>query len=479
MEHDRGHDVGRDMLRSLPSVNEVVEAARARPEAASVPRAMIVESARAALDRARAAMLSGRNDAADLLELAREADHDAALANAPRLSPAINATGVILHTGLGRSPWCAAAVEAAAAAVAGAVPIELDLDSGARGRRSSVVRGLLTRLTGAESATVVNNNAAAMTLTLAALAPGLEVVVSRGELVEIGGSFRLPEVIETGGALLREVGTTNKTRAHDYEHAIGDRTGAILRVHTSNFRVEGFTHAPTVAELAAIAHEHGVPFVHDVGSGLLAPGAIAGVPADEPDVRSSIDAGADVVMFSGDKLLGGPQAGVIVGRSELIERIERHPLMRAVRVGKATLAGLEATLRVHLDPARARRDIPALAMMGEPIDAVRARAADLCARLGTIGGVRSAVVRDSVAHPGGGSAPAEAIRSAAVVVTAAGVGEGELARRLRTGQPCVVARVADGAVWFDARTIRSDQIERVAEAVVHAVDAGDEAEKDE
>ena len=468
-EHNTPNNTPHTALRSLPSVNEVVEAVRAHDAFASVPRGLIVGSARAALDRARAAVLSGRDGPIDLGALARETAHDAAASIAPRLAPAINATGIILHTGLGRAPWCAAAAEAVTQAVTAAAPVELDLESGARGKRSSVVHDLLTRLTGAQSATVVNNNAAAMTLTLAALSAGREVIVSRGELVEIGGSFRLPEVIETGGALLREVGTTNKTRARDYEHAIGERTGAILRVHTSNFRVEGFTEAATTGELAAIAHARGVPLVHDVGSGLLAPGAIAGVPGDEPDVRSSIDAGADVVMFSGDKLLGGPQSGIIVGRADLVERIERAPLMRAVRIDKATLAGLEATLRVHLDPARARREIPALAMMGVPFVAVRARAADLCARLGAIGGVGSAEVRDSSAYPGAGSAPAEAIASAAVVVTADGIGEGELARRLRTGRPCVVPRVADGAVWLDARTIREDQVEAVAGAVAGAV----------
>ena len=355
----------------------------------------------------------------------------------------INATGVIVHTNLGRAPLAPEALARVYDAARGYSNLELDLEDGDRGSRQDHLAELLRRLTGAEASLVVNNNAAAVLLALAALAEGREVVVSRGELLEIGDGFRIPDVLVRSGARLVEVGTTNRTRAADYERAIGPDTALVLRVHQSNFRVVGFTELPRVEELAAIARAHGLPLVDDLGSG-----ALGDVPG-EPSARESLAAGADLVCFSGDKLLGGPQAGIVAGRADLVERLRRHPLQRALRVDKLTLAALEGTLQLHLEsPMR----VPVLRMLGEDVSVVRARAERLAELTG-------GSVEETVARVGGGALPLAELPSFACAL------DESLAAPLRTGEPPVVGIVRDGKLLLDCRTLADDDLDEVAAAV--------------
>src|SRR6187455_1560795 len=342
-------------LRDLPSVDELARDERLAEE----PAPLVVAAAREVLARAREEIAAGHEPG----DLAERTLAELASARAPGLRRALNATGVIVHTNLGRAPLPEAALERALEVGRGYSNLEYDLSAGVRGSRQDHVAGILRRLTGAEGALVVNNNAAAVMLALAALAEGREVLVSRGELIEIGDGFRIPDVLARSGARLREVGTTNRTRAADYERAIGPETAVLLRVHQSNFRVVGFTEQPSVGQLAAVAARAGLPLVDDLGSGVLV--HLEG----EPSAKESLAAGAELVCFSGDKLLGGPQAGIVVGRAELVERLRRHPLQRALRADKLTLAALEGTLTLYLD---APERIPVLRMLSD--DGVRARA---------------------------------------------------------------------------------------------------------
>jgi len=365
----------------------------------------------------------------------------------------INATGVIVHTNLGRAPLAAEAREAVARAAEGYGNLELDLATGARGSRHDHVAGLLCELTGAEAAMAVNNCAGAVLLAAAALAgPSREVVVSRGQLVEIGGGFRVPDVIAQAGAKLVEVGTTNRTRRADYEAALGDATGAVLRAHPSNFRQLGFVQEVEIEELC----ELGVPVIDDVGSGVLAD-EIATL-RDEPPVRRSVRAGAALVCFSGDKLLGGPQAGLIVGRTDAVAAARRHPLARALRLDKLGLAALEATLRLYRDPERARREIPVLAMLTVDDETLRARAERLATEIGP-----PAQVVPAVARVGGGALPLLELPGPAVAV--AGASPDELAARLRAADPPVIGRIEDGRLLLDPRTLTDDEVPLVAAAL--------------
>jgi L-seryl-tRNA(Ser) seleniumtransferase len=427
-------------LRDLPSVDELLRSERL----AGVPHALAVAAARAALARAREEIQAGV-DPGDLVERAL-AELDAA--ERPRLRRVLNATGVLLHTNLGRAPLARAALERMDEVARGYSNLEYDLADGARGSRQDHVAPLLRRLTGAEAALVVNNNAAAVLLALAALAEGRDVLVSRGQLIEIGDGFRIPDVLARSGAHLVEVGTTNRTRIADYERALGENTAAILRVHQSNFRVVGFGELPALGDLTRLAARHGIPLVDDLGSGAL-------VSLDEPTASASIEAGADLVCFSGDKLLGGPQAGIVVGRADLVERLRRHPLQRAVRADKLTLAALEGTLALYLDPERARREVPVLRMLDEPTDAVCARAERLAALVG-------GTVEETVARVGGGALPLAELASFAVAV------EVELAKALRLGDPPVVALVREGRCLLDCRTLADAEIDGVAAAVERA-----------
>ena len=428
-------------LRDLPSVDELLRDARLD----GLPHAAAVEAARNVLARARDHVRAGR-DPGDLAALTAAAAH---AATRPRLRRVLNATGVVVHTNLGRAPLAPAALARVAEVGAGYSNLEYDVDSGTRGSRQDHCADALRRLTGAEDALVVNNNAAAVLLTLAALAEGRAVLVSRGELIEIGDGFRIPDVLERSGARLVEVGTTNRTRAADYAAAIGPDTALLLRVHQSNFRLVGFTELPRLTELAAIAHDHGLSLVDDLGSG--APGDLG----DEPTPRASLEAGADLVCFSGDKLLGGPQAGVVAGRRDLVERLRRHPLQRALRPDKLTLAALEGTLALLLDPERAATELPVLRMLREPVQAVRARAERLAALVG-------GEVESTVARVGGGALPLVELPSFACAV------EEELATCLRLGEPPVIAVVRDGRTLLDCRTLTDAEVDEAASAVAAA-----------
>ena len=386
----------------------------------------------------------------------------------PSLRPVINATGVIVHTNLGRAPLPEAAITHLAAVARGYTNLEYDLVAGARGRSDVHAEALLCRLTGAEAAIVVNNNAAATMLVLAGLAAGREVLISRAELVEIGGGFRVPDIMRQSGADLREVGTTNRTRVADFAAALGERTGLILRVHPSNFRIEGFTEAPDTAALIALGRRFGVPVVEDLGNGnVLGPTlgldeAGAGLPR-EATVQASLAAGYDVVCVSGDKLLGGPQAGLVLGRADLIDRLRRHPLMRAFRVDKLTYAALEATLLEHV-AGRASATVPVAAMIAMPRAAIAARAAALADRLRGVDGMATAVV-DGVSTIGGGSAPGSALPTALLALALAGCAPDDLLARLRTQATPVIARIEDDRVVLDLRTVRPDEDEELARLI--------------
>ena len=387
----------------------------------------------------------------------------------PKLRRVINATGVVLHTNLGRAPMADEAARAAYEAAHGYLNLELDLETGKRSSRQNAVRDWVCRLTGAESATAVNNCAAATVIVLRALCQGKEVIVSRGQLIEIGGSFRIPEIMAVSGAVLREVGTTNITRPADYERALGPNTGALMRVHASNYRVSGFTKSVSLADLVALGKKHGVPVIDDAGSGALFDFARLGLTG-EPLPRASIAAGADLTLFSGDKLLGGPQAGVIAGRKEWIQKIEKDPLMRAFRLDKMTLAALEATLRLYLNEERAVRDVPVLRLLSIPLEELRRRAEALAERLRAAPGLKATARADS-AYVGGGSLPDQALPTWVVEVEADGVSDAELARRLRAGEPAVLGRLQGGKLLLDVRTVFPEQEAALAACVIDAARA--------
>jgi L-seryl-tRNA(Ser) seleniumtransferase len=455
-------------FRQLPPIHEVLNCPGLAGLMAARGRESTVRAVREAVAEARAALTRGDEAPIDPESLAHRA---VALLQdqRPALRRVLNASGVLLHTGLGRAPLAAEAIEAVARVACGYSNLEIDLDSGQRGRRTTGVAALLRRLTGAEAATVVNNNAGATILALRALAAGREVVVSRGQLVEIGGSFRLPEIFEVSGARLREVGTTNKTRLADYERAIGPETAALLRVHPSNFRIVGFTETVGIAELAALARGRGLVSIDDIGSGALGPDRPAHV-SGEPTLREGLQAGADLILCSGDKLLGGPQCGLLVGSREAVARVERDPLMRALRVDKMTLAALEATLLLALDPERGGRRIPLWAFLGTPLETLRARAEGLAEAFRAELGLSASVI-ETTAYLGGGSVPVEPIPTAAVRVgppfPSPFGSEGSWARALRTGDPPVVPRVQDGAVLFVLGALAEDEDALLLDAVRH------------
>jgi L-seryl-tRNA(Ser) seleniumtransferase len=431
-------------LRDLPSVDRVL----ADERLAGAPHALAVAAVRVALANARGEIREGR-EPGDVVELALA---ELAEARSPSLRQVLNATGVIVHTNLGRAPLPDQALRRVAEIGGGYSNLEYDVGAGARGSRQSHLADLLRRLTGAEAALVVNNNAAAVLLALAALAEGRDVLVSRGELIEIGDGFRIPDVLARSGANLVEIGTTNRTRAADYERAIGPDTALLLRVHQSNFRVVGFAEQPHVSDLVDVAHRHSLPLVDDLGSGALVD------VGDEPTAAASLAAGADLVCFSGDKLLGGPQAGIVVGCAELVERLRRHPLHRALRADKLTLAALEGTLALYLEPERARRTIPVLRMLDESAVAVEVRAGRLAELVG-------GEVEPTVARVGGGALPLAELDSFACAV------EESLAAPLRLGAPAVVGIVRDGRLLLDCRTLADEDVETVAAAVRRAREA--------
>jgi L-seryl-tRNA(Ser) seleniumtransferase len=456
-------------LRSLPAVNDVLAVPPICDLLATQPRERLVEAIRAELTEIRERLRRGETVAVSTPEvLAQAAATRFHRAMAPHLRRVINATGIVLHTNLGRAPMAEAAAQAAQAAASEYLNLELDLETGKRSSRQNAVRDWICQLTGAESATAVNNNAAATVIVLRAICQGKEVIVSRGQLVEIGGSFRIPEIMAVSGATLREVGTTNITRLSDYANAITPNTGGLLLVHSSNYRISGFTESVPVEDLVTLGRERGIPVIDDVGSGALIDWARWGFTG-EPLARSSLAAGADLVLFSGDKLLGGPQAGLVAGKKEWIQKVEKDPLMRAFRLDKMTLAALEATLRIYLDDERALREIPILRMLETPLTTLEARARRLASQITSLPGIASAEPRADVSYVGGGSLPDQTCPTWTVEVQARSLGDEELSYRLRRNNPAVLGRLRDGKLILDLLTIFEAQESALVDALAGVI----------
>ncbi len=458
------------LLRQLPKVDAVLLREDIGALLATVPRAIVVEAVRAALDEARAAILAGQSVDASVDSVAADAIRRAQAGARPSLRRVINATGIVVHTNLGRSPLADEAVDAVTEVARGYSTLEYDLDRGERGSRHVHVESLICRLTGAEAAIAVNNNAAAVMMALAALARGREAIVSRGQLVEIGGSFRVPDVMAESGAVMVEVGTTNKTHLRDYEAALTPDTGLLLKVHTSNYRVVGFTQEVELAELVELGARHGIPVMEDQGSGVLVDLRRWGLPY-EPTVAESVAAGADVVTCSGDKLLGGPQAGILAGKAHVIARLKKHPLARAMRLDKMTLAALEATLRLYLDPDRAAERVPTLRMLRASKEELAARAARLADEIARrCEGAYLTGTAEDVSRAGGGALPMADIPTVCVALAPQRMSATELEQRLRTGDPHVIARIADERLLIDPRTLAEAEESEVVEALARAAE---------
>src|SRR6266403_3551513 len=459
-----------DLLRQIPSVDELLAQPRLAALAQRVDRELLVEITRTVLADLRGRIAGEGTAAVTALDSSALEERIASMVEgvlASSLEPVINATGVILHTNLGRAPLSGAAVEEIRHSATSYSNLEYDLEAGARGKRDVHVGELLERLTGAEAAIVVNNCAAAVLLVLAGLAKGGEVIVSRGELIEIGDGFRIPEIMAQSGAVLREVGTTNRTRIVDYENAITDKTQLLLRVHPSNFQISGFTEKPTVAELVALSRRANLPLIGDLGSGCLVDLSQYGI--SEPTVRQSVEAGISVVLFSGDKMLGGPQAGIIAGKKELVQKVRRHPLFRALRVDKLTIAAMEATLHAYLRGAW--QEIPALRMMQMSFEEISARTDAFYRTLSAKIAKADAEVEitDGRSLVGGGSTPAQSLPTRVIGFASARHSASELEVRLRTGATPVVARIEEERLLIDLRTVFPEQEAALAEALAQVL----------
>ena len=459
MVHSEG-DIGPAttvLLRQIPAVNELLSRSALRDLQARVGRRLVVESARRALQRLRDRIVEGSLSSVSLAALEQEIAIEAKAAASFSLKAVINASGVVLHTNLGRAPLAHEALAHLAEVSARYSNLEYDLDLGARGKRDAHTDRLFCQVLGAEKTLLVNNNAAAVLLALNTLAEGAEVVVSRGELIEIGGSFRIPEVCAKSGAILREVGTTNRTRIEDYAAAINERTRVLLRVHPSNFRIVGFTARPSLEEVVELAQRHNLTSMEDLGSGCLVDLSPQGI-RDEPTATASLKTGVDVITFSGDKLLGGPQAGIVAGKREPLERIRKNPLFRALRVDKLTIAALEATISLYLQGKL--QAIPALRMIQLSREAIRERAARLAEKLSARTQI-SARVQDGDSVIGGGSTPAQSLPTALLAVTHSRHSAQELEGLLRQNSPPIIARVEQDTLLLDLRTVFEDQDEEL------------------
>lgn len=459
-------------FRNIPSVNELLESPPLRHLVDRVSHHVVVSEVRSFLDNLRNDLQQKASETRipAASELADRIAKWIVSDQRPRLAPVINGTGILLHTGLGRAPLAEQALQEICAIASGYCSLEIDLESGERSQRMQAVERMLTELTGAEAALVVNNNAAATLLALAGLAKGKEVIVSRGQLVEIGGSYRLPDVMEMSGAVLREVGTTNKTRNSDYERAIHDQTGALLRVHPSNYVIRGFTEQPSLADLVRLGQQHGLPVIDDIGSGALMDFAEFGL-GGEPLVHASVRQGADLVLFSGDKLLGGPQCGILVGRSKWIELLTKHPLTRALRVDKLTLAALDATLRLYRDPIQARAQVPLLMLLSLTPENLKNRAERLAPQASACVAIQSAEAVPGTTYLGGGSVPTQELPTWCVALTPAGGSVDQLARRLRMGQPSVFGRIQQDRLLIDLRSVFPRQDLQIVAALQACKDA--------
>ena len=441
-----------NLFRNIPSVNDLLDSPPLKSLMDQIHRNVVTSGVRNFLTNLRSSSPSPKDLQVPITDLAERIAQWIHLEQQPSLIPVINATGILLHTGLGRAPLPEVAVEAIQQTSSGYASVEVDVQSGQRSQRVAAVEGLLQELTGAEAAAIVNNNAGATFLTLAALAHGQEVIVSRGELVEIGGSFRLPDVMASSGAVLREVGTTNKTRIGDYEKAINEDTAALMRVHTSNYVVMGFTESASLDEMIALGKKRDLPVIDDIGSGAMVDLSKYGLP-DEPLAADSIKAGSDVVLFSGDKLLGGPQCGIIVGKKEPIKKIAKHPMMRAFRVDKMTLAALAATLRLYQNPDTVESNVPLLMMLSTPVENLQNRAERLVMQLQEAGAVSATEAVSDHTFLGGGTVPTQQIPTYCVALTPKQGNANDFAARLRKSSPCVFGRVSQDRVLLDLRSV--------------------------
>ena len=453
------------LLRQIPKVDELLKMPVLEALGKEMPAQTVTRAVRQALVDLRRDVLEGKIEELPGREaLAAKIAVMACRENAPSLRRVINGTGIILHTNLGRACLSDKAAQAAASVAGSYSTLEFNLATGGRGLRYTHVENLLCRLTGAESALVVNNNAAAVLLTLSALTAGGQVVVSRGELVEIGGSFRVPDIMEACGAELKEVGTTNKTHLRDYDKAICESTKALMKVHTSNYRIVGFTETPALADMVELGHERGLLVIEDLGSGCLIDLNQFGIH-DEPTVLDSLRAGVDVVSISGDKLLGGPQAGIILGKKKYVDILKKHPLTRAMRVDKMTLAALEATLRSY-EAEKAFEEVPTIAMLAISQDALKAKAEKLCAGLAAAG--CSAQVVPTEGQVGGGSVPTRMLKSFAVAMVPKEGSVDELEEKFRLGEPAIIGRINHDRYLLDVRTLKESDFEEIIRAAVEA-----------
>ncbi|OGW39620.1 MAG: L-seryl-tRNA(Sec) selenium transferase [Nitrospirae bacterium GWD2_57_9] len=461
----------KELLRKLPSVDEILKESRIKQLLETFPRVLVLDAVRTVLDRTRNAILQAQTSPnlneqnLSLPVILSQAEAVLKDLAEPSLQRVINATGVIVHTNLGRSVLSETAIKRVAEAAAGYSNLEYDLAAGERGKRHVHVEGILKRLTGVEAATAVNNNAAAVLLCLNTIARGKEVIVSRGELVEIGGSFRVPDVMERSGAILREVGTTNKTHLKDYEKAINERTGLLLKVHTSNYKIVGFTKEVEPDELVKLGRKNNLPVMWDLGSGGFLDLSTYGA-GSEPTVQQAVDSGVDVLTFSGDKLLGGPQAGMILGRKTWLDPIRSNPLARALRIDKLTLAALDATLAQYLDKEKATRDIPTLWMLTQPLAEIERKAELLSSGIRSLQGTSlSVTIQEDTSQSGGGALPTGNFPTRTVCIRHDRMSANKIESALRLNKPHIIARIKEGMVVFDPRTLNDGEIGKIVEAM--------------
>lgn len=457
-----------EKLSQLPKMDELLENVAIAPWFEVFDRSYVKNYLNEALNQVRQAILAGEDVDISHSAVVAIAERKLTAKKRPNLRPMINATGTALHTNLGRALLSDKAVEATQRVNARYSNLEYNVEAGERGSRYAHIEDLLKELTGAEAALVVNNNAAAVMLLLTATTQGQEVLISRGELVEIGGSFRVPDVIESVGARLKEVGATNKTHLRDYERAITEETGALLRVHTSNYRVVGFSQVPDDKDLVALAHQHDLPAFNDLGSGLLIDMQPLGLPR-EPLVSEVVAAGYDVVSFSGDKLLGGPQAGILVGTKQYIDQLKRHPLLRALRVDKMTLAGLEATLQAYLKPEQAMKDIPLLQMLGQSEENLARKAQTLADDIRALDKGYQVNIIEGQSQVGGGAFPEARLATHLVEISHPDYSESTLEQKLRQAEFPIIARTSDGKVQFDVRTLLEADSGKICQALVEMI----------
>ncbi|RJQ53144.1 MAG: L-seryl-tRNA(Sec) selenium transferase [Nitrospiraceae bacterium] len=459
----------REQLSQLPSVDECLKSSYGQKWLASFPRKTVLRAVREVIDSKRKEILNGASTDVSIEAVSRDIETVVKKLSAYKLRPLINATGIVMHTNLGRSLLSERALAHVSATARSFSNLEYEIPTGKRGKRYSHIQDIIRELTGAEDAVVVNNNAAAVLLCLDTFAKGREVIVSRGELVEIGGSFRIPEVMKASGAILREVGTTNKTHPADYENALCGDTALLLKVHQSNYRITGFTEEVPLEKLVKLGKEFRLPVVADLGSGCMINLSKYGVHG-EPTVQEVVRTGADIVTFSGDKLLGGPQAGIIIGRGKLIRKIQKNPMLRAMRIDKMTLASLEATFMQYLDEEKAIKEIPTLRMLTQPLSEIKRRAKRIFSLLIKDISARSAlaVVADE-SQAGGGSLPEVNFPTFAVSLKPFTISVNELEKKLRLGDPPVIARIKDNALLIDARTVQDKEVKVLVERVKAAL----------